>query len=78
MEGTRRRRTRKAVWDPIEYEDTRPQCGDPNRGVGTQTPGLGPHTLETAVSGRYAEYYGGGARERCATVRRFKFMRVLV
>ena len=34
--------------------------------VGTQTPGLGPYTLETAVSGRYAEYYGGWVWERCA------------
>ena len=25
MEGTRRRRPRKAVWDPTEYEDSRPQ-----------------------------------------------------
>ena len=25
MEGTRRRRKRKAVWDPTEYEDSRPQ-----------------------------------------------------
>ena len=33
-------------------------------GVETQTRGLGYYTLETAVNGRYAEYYGGW--ERCA------------
>ena len=27
--------------------------------VGTQTRGLGPYTLETAIGGRYAEFYGG-------------------
>ena len=46
---------------------SRPVLG--SSGVGTQTRrGLGPYTLETAVSDRYAEYYGGGARERCAMV----------
>ena len=34
--------------------------------VGTQTPGLGPYTLETAIGGRYAEYYGGWVWKRCA------------
>ena len=35
------------------------QCRDPN-------PGLGPYTLETAIGGRYAEYYGGWVWKRCA------------
>eukprot|EP01044_Picomonas_judraskeda_P015027 COSAG03_NODE_2467_length_2722_cov_15.633562_2_plen_209_part_00 len=34
--------------------------------VGTQTRGLGPYTLETAIGGRYAEYYGGWVWKWCA------------